>query len=436
MLVNTAPPIRHRTLLRVLATIPLVDCLLNQLSNALHLTLGPLSLLQGFRGTLLLCFITICARQLYREPGAGARIPRPAIAAFFLLMLILSKELVLTGTIAQDDAVAYGQMIYWVLLWIVVSLLCTEAAQANILLRGLAAGAVLTAASVIVGYGYGGLNYYEDDAVRSSSGWFDTAKMITGILVSGSVVLLYLGRNSKSWLTALLALFCCGAAILTYARAGTVAMAVVLLWLIGWAIHNSKSLHWRSLRLFLVGALVASATVAMFVPTETLFARWSDVSDSDKAGSGRATIWRIAAQRYVDGSTAELLLGRGYHVMSDLLLTDYGDDVKHTHNDALDMLLVGGAAGACFLLLFISDWATRITRMSIWSIEGAAALAVLIDYLCHAQFTGQIWGTDAMSYYVVGMTSFCAIGASIKRHSHVRQTVRFERGIALTTQGV
>ena len=423
---HAAISIRHRKLLLALATIPALDCLLNQLSNGLQLTLGPVSILQVFRGALLLCFVAICVQQLYRDPTASSRIPRPAVGALLLLMLILTKEFVLTGTIATDGVVAYGQLAYWVFLWIVVSLLCTESRQANILLRGLACGAVLTAASVILGFAFGGLNYYEDDAVRSSSGWFNTAKMITGILVSGSIVILYLGRNQRNWLAPLLALFCCAACILTYARAGSVAMGAVILWLILWTARNHNTIQWRSVNIFLSVALMASFVVAAVVPAETLFSRWSDVSDQDKAGSGRATIWRIAVEGYVDGSASEQLLGRGYNSMSELLFTNYGDDVKHTHNDALDMLLVGGAAGASFLLLFIGDWALRISHSSIWTIEGAGAFAVLINYLCHAQFTGQIWGTDAMTYYMVAMTSFYVIGRTSRSPNAVHSLTRLE----------
>src|SRR6478736_886200 len=106
------------------------------------------------------------------------------------------------------------------------------------------------------------------------------------------------------------------------------------------------------------------------------------------------------------------MLGNGYSAMSELLYREYGDDVKHTHNDVLDMLLVDGVVGLAWLVSFIVVWSLRVASFSPWSLEGAAAVAVFLDYLCHAQLTGQLWGTDAMSYYVLALTSFSVIGCS------------------------
>lgn len=411
---SRALPLQHRRLIICLACVPAMDAVVNQLSNGLQLTLGPVSLLQVLRSFLVVCFVMIVVWQIRRDASSLSRIPIAACAAMLLLLIVVSKEFVLSGSLAAGSAVAYGQMAYWVLLWVVVALVCRDRAQAIVLLRGLAAGALITAGSVVLGYFYGGLNYYDEATVHSSSGWFDTAKMITGLLVCGTIVLLYLGHASKSWLSPLLAIFCCVACMLTYARAGSVALAAVVLWLVVWTVHNFAFNRWRSLNRFLVMTAVLSCAVVLVVPADSLFSRWGDVSDSDQAGSGRATIWRVARAAYADGSAAQQALGRGYSSMSELLLTGYGDDVKHTHNDMLDMLLVGGAAGAVFLVLFVGTLGSATVQRSIWTLEGGASLAVLIDYLCHSQLTGQIWGTDAMTYYVIAITCFSVVGASVR----------------------
>jgi O-antigen ligase len=294
--------------------------------------------------------------------------------------------------------------------WITVSLLCQEPEQAEIILRGLAVGAIATATSVMLGFVFGGLNYYQDDAVNSSAGWFDTAKMITGVLVTGGLVLLYLGRKKSSWLYSLLASFCFLACVLTYARAGWVALAAVLLWLPVWAALFGRKSEWRSVKRFLVLALAAGLLVPAVVNTEKLFARWNDVQDADKAGSGRATFWKVAVNGYVDGTPAQQALGYGYSAMSDMLFLNYGADIKHTHNDMLDMMLVGGVPGACWLLFLIGTLGWRICRTSIRSVEGGAGVAILLVYLFHGQFTGQLWGTDAMSYYMLSLASLYTIG--------------------------
>jgi len=412
MMMNQHPTrsVRHHRLLLALASIPFLDCILNQLNNAFQLNVGPFSILQLFRGAILLMFIGACLWILRRDPGGLSRIPLPAVAAFGLLAVVISKELVLTGSIAMTGAIPYGQMIYWLLLWITVSILCTQIEQAEILLKGLAVGAVLTAMSVIVGYFYGGLNYYEDDSIRSSSGWFDTAKMITGVLVTGGVVILYLGRGKKGLMYPLVSLTCFVACILTYARAGTVALGAVLVWLSVWCAIEGRKRRWLSLTRFLGLGLVAALATGMFVPAETLFARWGDIDEGDKAGSGRASFWKVAVTGYVDAETSEQIIGRGYSSMSALLFDNYGADVKHTHNDALDMLLVAGATGGIWLFFLIGHRVARVAKLSLVTTEGAASAAILLTYLCHAQFTGQLWGTDSMTYYMVSLESLYVLG--------------------------
>ncbi|MCU1323863.1 MAG: O-antigen ligase family protein [Acidobacteriaceae bacterium] len=405
-----AGAMRYRKILLALASIPLLDCILNQLNNAFQLNVGPFSILQLFRGAIMVLFIVLCPWLLRRDPGGLSRVPLPAVAALVLLAVVISKELVQTGTIAMTGAIPYGQMIYWLLLWITVSLLCTQVEQAELLLKGLAVGTVLTALSVLVGYVHGGLNYYEDDSIRSSSGWFDTAKMITGVLVTGGVVILYLGRKKKGLTYPLVTLTCFAACVLTYARAGTVALGVVVLWLLIWYAIEGRKQGWFSLSRFIGLGLIAALATAMFVPAETLFARWGDIDEGDKAGSGRASFWKVAVTGYVDGKTSEQIIGRGYSSMSALLFDNYGADVKHTHNDGLDMLLVAGATGGIWLLFLIGDRVVRVSRLSLATPEGAASAAILLTYLCHAQFTGQLWGTDSMTYYMVSLESLYVIG--------------------------
>lgn len=408
-------PLPYQRILLALACIPTVDSILNQVSGTMHWMIGPVSLLQAFRGMLLFAFVVFVLWRIQRDPRALSSVPLPAMAALLLLGIIITKELVSTGSLASDAAVAYGQMAYWVLLWIVASLTCTQSRQAEMLLRGLALGAVVTAVSVILGLAYGSVNYYETDDVHSSAGWFNTAKMISATLVSGTIVILYLGRNKKSLLSASLALLCSIACFLTYARAGTVALCCAILWLLVWYLRSYRTHPWHSLKFFL-GMFTTLVLVAIVsIPQQTLFSRWSDMSDSDQAGSGRASIWRVAVDSFADASTSAQLLGSGYNAMSETLLRGYGEDVKHTHNDTLDMLLVAGALGLIWLAFMVGTWISGIVRTSIWSPEGAAAGAILLNYLCHSQLTGQLWGTDSMTYYVIAILSFSVLRKSVPK---------------------
>jgi hypothetical protein len=408
----------------VLACIPTVDCIVNQLANGLHLYLGSVSVLQAFRAALLLCFAVVVLSKIYKQPDTMRRIPLPAIAAFALLLLCVSKEWLVAGSVATASYIAYGQVAYWLVLWIAASLVCVTAAQAMLLLYGLACGALLTASSVLLGFVFGGLNFYEDDLVSSSAGWFNTAKAITGILVCGTAVILYLGSGRRRpWLYGILASLCLVGTVLTYARAGTVALAAVVLWLALWAAHAGGFFEWRALKWFLGFMLVLALAAPVVIQSKTLFARWGDVTEGEDAGSGRVGLWNIAVESFTAAPLSTQLLGNGFNSMAELLYRECGEDVKHTHNDAFDMLLVGGVAGLAWLLSFMWGWGARIARFSPWSLEGAVAVAIFIDFFCHSQFTGQLWGTDVMNYYVIALTALTVIGCRVPDSRRVRHTI-------------
>ena len=119
-----------------------------------------------------------------------------------MIGIACTEELVRTGSLSMASLAPYGQMLYWVFLWGMVAVLCRRRVKADLLLRGLALGAIATAISVLLGFAFGTKQYYGADAVISSAGWFDTAKMITGILITGGVVLIYLGRKGNTFLCA------------------------------------------------------------------------------------------------------------------------------------------------------------------------------------------------------------------------------------------
>ena len=417
-MISAVNPRQRLRLFYALASLPFIDCVCDQLNNALHLTLGPISLLQALHGSLMLAFAFICLRAAYRDPSRLWRIPLPAAGALLLLAMASTKELVVVGTLSFASIGPYGQMAYWVMLWIMVAMTCDEAHEAEILLRGLAVGALATAASVFLGFVFGAQNYYQTDAVSSSAGWFDTAKMVTGVLVTGGVVILYLGRKYGGWLAPALACTCFAACILTYARAGSVALGGVLLWLPLWAMLFGRNGRRQWVSRFLVLALVGGALSLAVAGPSKLFARWGDVKQGDQAGSGRAAFWKIAADNYLAATPATQALGRGYGAMAEMLFRDYGMNIKHTHNDLLDMLTVGGLAGACWLGLFITSLFWRVARSHIASVEGAAGMAILLNYLLHSQFTGQLWGTDAMSYYMVSLACLSVLARHAAHQPH------------------
>lgn len=410
----------------LLACIPSVDCIVNQLANGFQLHIGSVSILQGFRAILLLCFAVFVLSRITKRSDTILKIPPPAIGGFILLLLLVSRQWLISGSGGIEGYAAYAQIAYWLLLWTTVSLSCVEPAEAMLLLYGLACGAILTALSVVLGLAFGGLNFYEDDLVSSSAGWFNTAKAITGILVCGIAVILYLGcGRRRSWVYGILAAFCLAAAALTYARAGAIALLVVVLWLTLWRARTGSFVQWRALKWFLGLVVVIVLAAPMVIHPQMLFARWSDLSKGEDAGSGRIGLWHIAVDSYTAAPLSVQLLGSGFESMSDLLFRESGEDVKHTHNDAFDMLLIGGVAGIVWHMSFFWLWGRRIARFSPWSLEGAALMAVFINYVCHSELTGQLWGTDVMNYYVTALTAFTVLASRSRAPSEARSTASF-----------
>jgi O-antigen ligase len=423
----------HRAILLAFAAIPSFDCILNQVNNVFQISIGPLSILQALRGNVLLLFFGVTAWSLLKDHSGLRRLPLPAVGSLLLLAMVISKEVITTGALSMASLSSYGQMTYWVMFWITVSVLCREADQAKIILWGLAMGATLTALSVIAGLAFGGLNYYEDDLVRSSAGWFDTSKYITGVLVCGGVTLLYLGREGKSWLQPLLAGLCFVACMITYARAGAVALGAVLVWFAIWWVVFGSHTQRRWLNRFLLLAFLAIVIAPLIVKTDSLFARWSDFQDPDKAGSGRASVWKVVVDEYVNASPAQQALGSGYSAMSNMLFLDMGNDIKHTHNDTLDLVLVAGVPGVVWLLFFIGTFAWRVFQMSLFSVEGAAGAAILLAYVLHGQFTGQLWSPDAMSYNTMSLACLSVLGRGStieSRRRLISDPEPYSRGLA------
>ncbi|HEX4166461.1 MAG TPA: hypothetical protein VHZ55_13415, partial [Bryobacteraceae bacterium] len=90
-------------LVYLLASIPLADCILNQINNAFQVSFGGLSLLQLLRGYMVLIFIALSLWSILRDRAGATRIPLPAAGALLLIGVFITKELVVTGTLAMGS---------------------------------------------------------------------------------------------------------------------------------------------------------------------------------------------------------------------------------------------------------------------------------------------------------------------------------------------
>lgn len=405
----------------LIAVLPTFDCIINQVNTAFGIEIGPVSLLQASRSCVLVVLLAALLRRTIENNARFTGFHICGAAGLAVIAMALSKEMIVTDHISVVSIGSYGQLSYWIILCMVAASVANRQRDARIMLYGLAIGALTTALSVFLGYFAGGFNPYADENVTASAGWFNTAKTITGVLLTGAVVILFLGRHTKGWISTALAGLCFIACIMTYARAGVASLLFILGWFSIWWILFGRGQRGVWVSKLLLVTILAGVGLPLLLNSESWKARWEDMQDGDKAGSGRAMFWRVAVNGYLSGNSAEHVFGRGYADMAEMLFHDYGDDIKHTHNDFLDMALVGGVVGLAWLVLLLSFLFIKTLSVSLSSYEGAAALAVLLIYLCHGQFTGQLFGTDSMAYYTIALV--CLFRIAERRAPEVQSEI-------------
>ena len=81
-----------RPLVYILAVLPLVHCVADQVNNTLHPSIGPISLLQLINLPLLFVFIGILVWALLTNSEALRHLPWPIPIALFLLAMACTAE--------------------------------------------------------------------------------------------------------------------------------------------------------------------------------------------------------------------------------------------------------------------------------------------------------------------------------------------------------
>ena len=410
----------------LLTLIPVLDPVLNQIHTAVPLRIGPFSLLQVLRGALLLALLAyaiLAGQRNGRENPTGwvCLMVAGCLAAFGL------NEFYRRGELPLESSVAGAQMLYWALAWHVAAQAIRSRGEASLVAGGLVAGSLVTAASVIYAYLAGVPSFYRTQGVDASAGWFASAKGIAGTLAVGAVLAGHLAwqrRRPVYWWAAAL---CVGALLLTYARAGMVAACCALAWLLIWAGANGFGRRSAWARRMLLTSAIAGAIFFLQAGTEGLLRRWSDLEQPGYAGSGRLILWSAAWDRYLEGTATEQVFGIGYGGMLDLTERAAGARL-HTHNDVLDLLLVGGMVGIVFLMAVLAGIVWQIRRVPFRAPEFALAVAVLTVLLVQGGLTGQIFLPDVMAYYLLAISAIATLGAGPQSGFHALRPARSGSG--------
>ena len=398
-----------------LAAIPIVDVVLNEAGNVSGVRLLGLSVFQVVRGPLLLLSLALLAPALSRATRREFR----AVSVVFLYPLALASSAVFEAAsrwaVQPETVIAVLQSFYWVTVLALVLLRAERAETSRTLENGILLGGTLAAASVLAAFVVGGgeENLYRMSGVDASWGWFLTMKGLTGQLLVASVVAYMVGRERRARWAYAVSGGCAVASFLTYSRTGLVALALGSVWLLVTRRRRRIFILARDLAVVgLTAYVVLSIPRVQSVLSDNLATRWRDVLDEGmraegRSGSGRATLLPDSFGAFVSGDAGEIWMGRGFAGMLDAV-EKAGYIRIHTHNDPLDVLLVGGIVGFVALaLLLVTTWRRLMPPYSNRS-HWRYSFALVLVWAAHAIFTGQLWLPDAMCWYVLGLGTVSA----------------------------
>ena len=152
--------------------------------------------------------------------------------------------------------------------------------------------------------------------------------------------------------------------------------------------------------LFVLTIVLAVAVVG----TEGFEKRWEDIHDGEKAGSGRTGLWKTALSVCARLDLDLQLTGVGYSGGLDTVENERGNRI-HTHSDWFDNLLMFGVLGMAGWIALNMAMFKTIRSCASHSAEFAVGMAVFLVFLIESFFTGQMFGTYVMMFYIMAITS-------------------------------
>lgn len=160
-------------------------------------------------------------------------------------------------------------------------------------------------------------------------------------------------------------------------------------WVHAYIKHRTK----RSGIRWLIPTLIA-ISLACYVAAGEIVARWSDLSDPAKAGSGRLRFWTTIADNWLNADVVTKLIGSGPRTVQVLL----GNAVAFAHNDLLEQLHCFGIFGALLYVLvclaLLRECYLLIKRRSAHADVFCAATVVFIStglYCIASYATSTVW---------------------------------------------
>jgi hypothetical protein len=190
-----------------------------------------------------------------------------------------------------------------------------------------------------------------------------------------------------------------------------VALAVSLVWLLAWSIGTGSTARSSWARRLIIATLCGATILVYTIGTADLVRRWSDIENTNSAGSGRLLLWRVSVEEFLTATATEQLFGRGVQGMVDMMYNSVGAPLS-SHNDVMEMLVIGGVAGVFVVGLILAGLIIQIRPARLASPEFATAVAILLTCCCQMFFTGQLGLPDVMTFYLLGITAVLACARS------------------------
>ncbi len=391
----------------ILLGVPLCEMVCGQIQGLLALCAGSWSIAQLYH-CVALCVVSLYLVSRLRRP---CDMPLGTVACIVMFLLVTGVSTVMAlrhNGHAREDVIAFSQVLYWILVWLIYLLECSTPEGCRLVLKGILIGSVYMAVSVVALHLLGGGAYSRYEGVSASFGGFSTAKSLGGILcVAG---LLSLRIRSTLLQMGLLCASLTGL-MLTYQRAGQLAMLAAIAWIVGMSMRSRIKEILLSAR-FVIACACVMVAIAGFVDVEAFTERWrnADLSLGGKAGSGRLGLWTDAVNAFEGMNPLDRMLGVGYSGMRDAMLEEgMGGNRKHTHSDILDILLAFGFLGVLGWIAIHYAVIQTVRACAKTSMEYAIGGAVYIVFFVESLVTGQVFGPATMIVYLGAITGLCGI---------------------------
>jgi hypothetical protein len=168
-------------------------------------------------------------------------------------------------------------------------------------------------------------------------------------------------------------------------------------------IYYMYSLPRKRLKLLCIAMIAVCMFSATYIAyADAITARWSDLSNPKKAGSGRAQFWAILYYDWRDGDNIVHLFGFGPGSVYTTTKAQWVGGVNHAHNEWLQMLYETGLTGLiCYCVVVLLMYKDACIFAKKRSNGAAAALFGTSVVMCRSVFDYFFSNPSAMWYCIV-----------------------------------